>query len=102
LKAIIIGSAVVISVVAAILIFAMNPATQNPGLENYTGKLVSGSSYMPFGGEPIAEMHFEDGRTFTAPEQLAAQANMTIGKTYQITYNSTAPSVALEIQEVQP
>ncbi len=87
------------------------PSSQDPAaqaapehrqtIQNYTGTLSSGTSLF-HNGEALAELIFQDGRTFTATEQLAAQANMTIGKTYQISFNESAPEIALEIQEAQP
>lgn len=74
------------------------PEPQQPELQEYVGKLKSGNSLF-HNGEAVVEIVFEDGRTFTAQEQLALQANMTIGKTYQITFNSTAPETAISIQE---
>lgn len=112
IKGIVVGAAVLISVIVAVLFFAVTTAVGNQpehsGLETYEGKLQSGSSmfrmqrpdYDGLQGS-IVELTFEDGRTFTAPEQMAAQANMKIGNTYKITYNSTQPEIALMIQEVQ-
>ena len=102
IKGIIVGSVVLVVVVAASAFLLMNSQpTGNDTLETYQGKLTAGNSLF-HNGTAIVEMTFEDGRGFTAPEQLAAEANMEIGNTYQIRYNSTAPSVAVEIKEVQP
>ena len=109
MKAAIIGAITIISIVAAVLVFSMNPATeiqmpQAPAqaLEQYVGTVKSGSSFF-HNGEAICEFTFQDGRTFTAPEQMARQANMKIGLSYRVFFNQTAPSVAVAIQEeIQP
>jgi hypothetical protein len=74
------------------------PEPQQPQLQQYVGKLKSGNSLF-HNGEAVVEIVFEDGRGFTAQEQLARQANMTIGKTYQVTFSNAAPEIALSIQE---
>lgn len=77
--------------------------TQNTATDSgvYVGTLREGQSYMIFGEkEPIVELTFYDNRTFTAPEQMAAEAQMKINGTYQITFSSTAPGVATAIKGV--
>ena len=74
-----------------------NPEIQ----ESYEGKLSAGIS-MFHNGEAIVELTFEDGRIFTAQEQMAAEANMQIGNTYQIKYSNNEPTVAINIQELEP
>jgi hypothetical protein len=108
MKAAIIGAITIISIVAAVLVFSINPATQiimpqapAQTLQQYVGTVESGSSFF-HNGEAICEFTFQDGRTFTAPEQMARQANMKIGSAYRVFYNQTAPSVAVAIQEENP
>lgn len=76
------------------------PAAPALMLKTYTGQLKSGSSFFQ-NGQALVEIAFQDGRAFTAQEQLAASANMTIGQTYQITFNTTEPTLALKIEEIQ-
>lgn len=78
----------------------VSPQPTAGGLEKYVGNLTGGISLFK-NGEALVELNFEDGRVFTATEQLAAQANMAAGKTYEITFNSTAPQIAISIQEIQ-
>jgi hypothetical protein len=77
------------------------PQNTSETLETYTGKLQKGNSLF-HNGEAAVEIVFEDGRSFTAAEHLALQANMTIGKTYQVSFSSSAPEIAINIQEAQP
>ena len=94
-------------ITVALSIFALNYSgfLQLPGgdgLETYEGKLISGNSLFTHDGKAVVEIGFEDGREFVATEQLAASINMAVGKTYRIGYNSTDPSWALEMQEINP
>ena len=63
----------------------------------YVGTLKEGTSYLIFGGVPTVELTFEGDRTFTAPEQMAKEAQMRINGTYQITFSTADPGLALTI-----
>lgn len=76
------------------------PENQSSDAGVYVGKLIEGSSYFVFGGDPTVELLFEDNRKFTAPEQLAAEAQMRINGTYRIGFNISDPGVALTIKGV--
>ena len=93
------GALIIIVSVAALLFFVGNTISQDPEIGTYVGKLEKGISVLPFGGEPTVEIIFEDGRKFTAPEQMAKDVDMKVGNTYRITFDISAPNVALEIRE---
>jgi len=73
------------------------PENQISDVGVYVGTLKEGTSYLIFGGVPTVELTFEDDRTFTAAEQMAKEAQMRINGTYQITFSTTDPGVALTI-----
>lgn len=96
-----IGALICVSVVATILFSVGSSAAPENNIRTYEGTLLEGHCYAPFGGEPYVKLIFEDGRTFTAPEQLAIEAEMKIGETYQISYNIQEPNVATSIKRVE-
>lgn len=115
MKGAIIGGITLICVVAATLFFAYStavgsqpdpdqvaqPIATPATLETYVGNLTDGMSYFQ-NAQALVEITFEDGRVFIGTEEMARQANMQIGKIYQITFSSQAPGTALSIQEKQP
>lgn len=94
------GALIIIFSVAALLFFMGNTISQDPETGTYVGTLKEGHNYAPFGGEPYVELIFEDGRKFTAPEQMAKDVDMKLGETYQITFDPSDPDVALAIKGV--
>jgi len=93
------GALIIVSSVAALLVIMIYTGSLQAGSNTYVGTLKEGHEYAPFGGEPFVELIFEDGRTFTAPWQMAADVEMKVGNTYKITFNIEDPGVALEIRE---
>ena len=77
------------------------PNVTQPSVMQYTGILQNGISLFS-NGKAIVEFTFQDGRTFTASEQMAAEAHMKIGGTYTVSFSQADPQIALSIQEAQP
>jgi len=100
LKYKILGVLILISAVAGIPFFVGGTAKSELEVTTYVGTLEKGNSVMHFGGEPTVELTFEDGRTFTAPEHMATEAEMKVGGSYQITFNQEKSEMALSITEV--
>jgi len=113
-KAVILGTLTLVAVISLVSFFSiqqpinifpqhdtMQSSVTQRNTSEYSGILQNGNSLLGY-GKAIVELTFQDGRYFTASEQMAAEANMHINGIYLITFNAEAPEVAIGILEKQP